>query len=282
MTTKFKTTKKIETSLAEGFYAIESAAIDTSESLYVSNAYGPYESYDAIPESLFDENANMDYTGYYDNIYVYSEGNVYSVYDGKVIDRVDNTYALNKYWRDNLKGFTLEDTHDSHEDGYRRTLQLCKTDEPNKKGYYVEVLYESDDISFSDDDPVPVRMSYKYGPFETENDLEVFLDMLQRLIDYDAGSSDDFPEIVAVWDEAFSSSPNEDFITEWMDKDGGYKFKDWYANEETLDNAYASHFHRGALDGSIEDWCLSVTDYKVTYRDNEGKDANEYEVEVTL
>lgn len=38
MTTKFKTTKKIDAHLEEGFYAIESAAIDTSESLYVNNA----------------------------------------------------------------------------------------------------------------------------------------------------------------------------------------------------------------------------------------------------
>lgn len=282
MTAKFKTTKKIDTHIEEGFYAIESAAIDTSESLYVSNAYGPYESYDAIPENVFEDDDDMDYIGYLDTVYVDSKGDIYGVYEGKVLDRIDNNYALNKYWRDNLKGFTREDTHDSHEDGYRRTLQLCKTDEPNKKGYYVEVLYESDDISFSDDDPVPVKMSYKYGPFEKESDLEAFLDMLQRLIDYDAGSSDDFPEIVAVWDDQFSCSPNEDFITEWFDKEGDYEFKDWYVDEETLDTAYGSHFHRGALDGSIEDWCLRVTDYKVTYRDNEDKDANEYEVEVTL
>lgn len=282
MTAKFKTTKKIDTHIEEGFYAIESAAIDTSESLYVNNAYGPYESYDAIPEYIFDDDANTDFLGYFDVVYVDSEGTVHSIADGEVSNEVNNNYTINKYWCDNLKGFTREDTHDSHEDGYRRTLQLGKTREPNKKGYYVEVLYESDDISFSDDDPVPVKMSYKYGPFETEGDLEVFLDMLQRLIDYDASSSDDFPEIVAVWDTQFTSSPDEDFIAEWLDKDGGYKFKDWYNNEETLDTAYDSHFHRGALDGSIEDWCLNVTDYKVTYRDNEGKDANEYEVEVTL
>lgn len=282
MTAKFKTTKKIETHLEEGFYAIESAAIDTSESLYVNNAYGPYKSYDAIPENVFDEDNDMDYIGYIDTVYVDSEGNVHSVADGEVSDKVNNNYTITKYWCDNLKGFTREDTHDSHEDGYRRTLQLEKTREPNKKGYYVEVLYESDDISFSDDDPVPVRMSYKYGPFEKESNLEVFLDMLQRIIDYDAGSSDDFPEILEVWDAKFMSSPDEEFVAEWLDKDGGYKFKDWYNNEETLNIAYDSHFNRGALDGSIEDWCLRVTDYKVTYRDNEGKDANEYEVEVTL